>query len=312
MKMKNVAVAVAMLGLAGSFSANAEVQLDFAQDLKIDIGTDQFDFNGDGDGITEIFDNMSFSNLLATSFYDLNAGALTGTFSDTNIDLSAQFSDAVSYTSLDGQNQTQFVYEDGFDRIDKINPLVTVSGDDTEGYGESPQVGGGSSGWWLEVDFKVSGSIDFTDPDALPDYDDGEFTLIYNDTAGTRYDVLVADFYSDIVAVGNLETSAAVEMKFDIDWVRSGFWFASNGGNYTDLATMINQSSAPDLFALSYQINPAQPNAGTLYAIDSDTAIRQAPLAGQGYINVSEPSTLMMFGLTLLGLAGFSRRKRSK
>lgn len=329
-KFKKLTCALALVGL--SSVANAEITLGFAQDIEVDLGalalTTPVDSltagatwdtcgqflgtptciagAGDGDDIAGIFDGLSFSGFLATSIYDTVANdpdALLGTFTDTN-----------DRTVLTGLGITSTTGDD-FDSADGVvdgvtlrHPLEsdtvidellgsTIAPNDNESYGAI------AGSWWFDTEFSVDGIL----AGPVPDYTGGDFELIYKDIFGNEIPVLRSTFVSDSVTLNGL--NAAAILDFDITFAYAGFFSLVDGASNTALESVI--SGPNDIMSVSFDVTPAIPTLDTLGVVSSTKVVRQNLMAGRAIIptEVPEPTSIALFGLGLLGLAGASRRK---
>lgn len=330
-KFKKLTCALALVGLSSVANvANAEVSLSFAKDIQVDLGSltlanpipagESWDtcagINGtsalcgaltnDGDDIAGLFDAFTFSGFLATSIYDLSSGALD-TFIDTN--------DRATLTGLGitDVSGTDFTAADTVSTVSLRHPSVgdsvidellgtQIPGNDNENYGLNESAFGGT--WWFDTVFTVEGAI----VGALPDYSGGSFDLVYKDVWGNSELVLSTEFVNDSVALNGL--NAAVVLDFDVTFAKAGFFsLVGNGGSTTALESVI--SGPNDIMSVSFDVAPAVPSLSTLGMVSATQGVRQADMAGRAIlpIPVPEPTSIALFGLGLLGLAGASRRK---
>lgn len=305
--MKHISKIAAALALTVSMTANAEVSLSFAKDLQIDVsqflGGDTADFDnaglvfgsGDADTRTATFDSFNFANLLATSIYDISDGDVAGSFYDTNVGLPAPG----TYGALAGGGTVAIAAPTASQQtITQISPITeTAVGDlsDDEGYGST---------WSIYTEFTLNGVLDAVGPT----YNAGNFKLFFRNNLGADGDaveLLSADLYASNVALNG--GNAAVETFFDIKSVISNFFYLQTGGSEVDLATTLDPLANSDTFRVQFVVDPAIPTGESL-AVIGNTAVRQSVLSGSAILPVSEPGTLALFGLALLGLGRLRKR----
>ena len=329
MKRTLLALTLVATGLLTSAQSSAEVTINFAHDMTIDLSVfgnsaNFFDAvapsltagSGDSDDTTAKFDDIGFSGLWATSIYDMSNGSVFGNFFDTNVasELAANGvpgtypslgsiiagTPGATNVALTAPNPTQ-------NRIVALNPITDpslFSTSDDEGYGTS---------WYFSTEFHIDGTLGLT----KPDYTGGYFNLVFNSVIGgltTQETVLEASFNRDSVVIDPMSTTAAsAQMWFDITSAKAGlFTTYTANGTANDLAALTLANQAPE-FRLAFNIDPAVPTAEQLAYVASptgDMAIRQTTLDGSGQLpQVPEPASIALIGLGLLGLAS---RKRIK
>ena len=298
--MKHLSKIAAALALTVSMTANAEVSLSFAKDLQIDLSQfGNYDSasagSNDADNRTGTFDSFNFANLLATSIYDLSDGSVQGSFYDTNVGLPA----AGSYSALSGGGSVTLTTPNQSQKsISTLSPVTdtfSFAGSDDEGYGTN---------WSIYTEFTLNGDLDAFGPT----YNSGTFKLFFFAGAGqpgTGTELLSADLYASNVALNG--GNAAVETFFDIKSVISDFFFIQAGGSEFDLADTLDPNANSDTFRVQFVVDPAVPSGDTL-AVVGNTAVRQSVLSGSAILPVSEPGTLALFGLALLGLGRLRKR----
>lgn len=325
-KLKKLSCVLALVGF--SSVATAEVSLSFAKDIEVNLGAltlatpipagESWDTcaklfgnpvcggTDDGDNLAGLFDAFTFSGFLATSIYDLGPGGLS-TFTDTNdratlTALGITDPTGADFDSVDSSTTVSLRHPATGDTV--IDELLgtQIAGNDNENYGYDDNNGGS---WWFDTVFTVTGEI----AGAQPDYTGGNFDLVYRDIWGNSELVLSTTFVDDTVSLNGV--NAAVVLDFDVTFAHAGFFsLVDGGGSKTPLENII--SGPNDIMSVSFDVAPAIPSLSTLGVIpNTGKAVRQADMAGRAILPVAvpEPTSIALFGLGLLGLAGASRRK---
>lgn len=277
-----------------------------ATDMYIDLGTNTYDDTfilpsgatvtgaaADADTKTDIFTEFGFSQLLATSVYDISSGPIGvgTTFYDTN--KTADFlalGIPTSGLALDGSTTVSLAMPlPGQLDIDNLSPIASVNG---EGFNNS---------WLLTVDYFFDGIITASGPQ----YTGGDFTVNFVDVlnSANNFVALAGDI------VGSSFVGANLEITFEIDQAADNFLFTQDtNGNFVDVEDLVSNGGKPTI-TLDTNVNPPTPTADQLLAIGTN-AVRQTTLDGTFVVNVPEPSSIAIFGAGLLALAGLRRKAK--
>lgn len=293
MKLVKTILAASVLTLSTGAMAN-DMYLDLTNlggnlhDSSRFIGT------ADANSTTATFNEFGFSQILATSLYDMTDGTPLGSFYDTNIpaELTAAGIPA-SGTALDGITTVSLVMPDcplGQCDIDALSPLVPPLATDNEGFIQT---------WDLQVAYHFDGTLDA----AGPTYTGGTFDIYFNSLIDDTYDGLVISG----VLTGSTLNAANLDLFFDITYALDDFLYIDSGSSFLDAADVIANGYVPTM-VLDTNVNPPVPTADQLLLVGTN-AVRQTTLDGSITAQVPVPGTLALLGLGLLGAS--VRRRRS-
>lgn len=296
MKAKKIvgAITVALgLNAAGAMAAPMYIDLTSIDANPLKYGTV---FNTNVDGQTAVFTEFGFSQLLATSIYDLSDGSVFGAFEDTNI----------ASTLLAAGVPNSGLALDGLTTVNLVNPLVPgqVDIDDLSPIAMTGDAEGFGLTWELLVEYSFTGNLSA----GGPQYTGGTFEVIFNSLIDDTDDqsVLTGTLVGSTIAAANLD------LFFDVDTALDGFlWVENSQGGFTNAGDSYLANGGTFDLALDTNVNPPIPTLDQLLLVGTN-AIRQTTLDGSITGTVPAPGVLALMGLGFLGLGAARRRKSIK
>lgn len=241
---------------------------------------------------------------MTTSGYSQITQSLTGGTDDTILDEGDTFSEFGAVTVLsantsstekailfDGGNSTAYVVFSGltgsiYNYNDGGTPTSDASGitDDTFQFTFDPGVG--SIDFYLETD-------DDLDPTT-------------NATHLASLTLLEGEGYSPF-DVGGTFPEGDISLSAGFTWVKDDFWFLEQGLTDIDFNDFMDTYGIPSIFATSFnlgatlQSDPQDVNGDILISVTNEGSFI--------FSAVPEPTTMVLFGIGLLGFASISRRR---
>lgn len=297
MKTKlSIAIAALLLSTTGSVVAAP------VSNMSINVGSNGYEFAtapfataNDANFTTALFSEFGFTQILATSVYDISDGSILGSFYDTNIasELTAAGVPA-SGLAMDGLTTVNLAMpaaNGSQTNIDALSPIVPPlnTTPDSEGYDAT---------WDLKVLYHFDGTLDGT---TGPSFTGGYFDLYFDDYLNNANDRKVIR----ASVTGSTITAANLDIFFNITFAETGFLFI----NGIDVASLIASGDFATLH-LDTNVNPPIPAANQLLVVGTN-AIRQTTLDGSISGNVPEPASLALLGMGLLGFGASRRRKQA-
>lgn len=299
MKMNKLALSIfAVTAMAASASA-------LATDMYIDLGTNAYGSvlplpSNDADSTTDVFTEFGFSQLLATSVYDLTSGPIGvgTTFYDTNKTsdfVNLGINPTTSGTALDGITNVNLSQPTvGQVDVDNLSPLPANA--DVEGFGFT---------WRLTTEYFLDGILTASGPQ----YTSGTFTINFESLISpTTFVALEGSLTGSAISGPNLD------LIFDITAAADDFLFVNApGSGFVDVHDILANGGTPSI-KLDTNVNPPFPQDNQLLALTdmngNDVGVRQTTLDGTFVVNVPEPSSIAIFGAGLLALAGLRRKAK--
>lgn len=262
-----------------------------------------YDYSGigghtaDADSQTGLFNEFGYSQLMATSVYDLSDGSVFGSFYDTNMASElASLNIPASGVSMAGPSQPNVsltVPVAAQVDLDALSPLAPPLSSDNEGF---------LATWALNILYHFDGTLGA----GGPVYTGGTFSVFFNDFTNDAND---REVMSGILT-GSLLQAANLNLFLTLTSVEANFLFVDDGfGNFYDASTR----NVP--LVLDTNVNPPIPTPNQLLVVVDDNgnpnAIRQTTLDGSIGVAIPEPASLALIGLGLLGLS-VTRRRQAK
>ena len=242
----------------------------------------------DANTTTGLFNEFGFSQLLATSVYDLTDGSVMGSFYDTNYNLGA-LGLPTSGTPMSGTGTVSLSLPTAAQiDLDALSPLVPPLSGDSEGFLFT---------WGLNILYKFNGTLTASGPV----YTGGTFEVWFDDYNNNANDRKVI---SGILTGSQLQ-AANLNLFLTITYAEANFLFVEDSnGNYRDAST----GDVP--LVLDTNVNPPIPTPDQLLQVGTN-AIRQTTLDGSITAAIPEPGSAALIGLGLLGVGALRRRRAS-
>ncbi|SIS47893.1 PEP-CTERM sorting domain-containing protein [Neptunomonas antarctica] len=299
MKIFNkTAIALALVLGASSSVYASPMQLDLSSFGGNQHDAGRFIGTADANSSTATFTEFGFSQMLATSAYDMTDGSLLGSFYDTNIPAElAALGVPTSGIAMDGVTTVNLASPlcaagGGQCDIDALSPIVPPLASDNEGFLQT---------WDLQVAYHFDGTLTA----AGPSYTGGTFEVFFNSFLDDNLDALA---FSGTLT-GSTLSAANLDLFFDITFAADNFLNIWNGSSWVDAHDAIAAGDVPTL-ALDTNVNPPIPTLDQLLLV-GDSAIRQTTLDGSVTANIPEPASIALFGLGLLGFGAASRKRKA-
>ncbi|SEK63286.1 PEP-CTERM sorting domain-containing protein [Ectothiorhodospira marina] len=340
-KKNVIRIAVGMsLGAGVSLASGAPIN------FSIDTG---FDFDNDGSTKTGVYTDLSFSNSRATSIYDLSTGPIGSgtTVIDTNIDSEL---DSRGFQSVIGQDpggdvirRPGLIGDRNVTQLSPADDAAITNGFATgtggfSSWGLPSPFGGEGTSWGLTYNWFLEGTVDANGQGV---FSDGFFDIYYHDSIPTASDPDDADYAdrnfqgtqvlrlnvdgSQILAgdevglriFGDIDYSWLDDEDAPDNFVKNFFWDEDSNISFYDLWASGQES---DQVMVNWLIS-TQVFAGTDFDVatvsDDDKnllwGIRQTSLDGNNrFEKVPEPSSLALFGISLLIMGGIMAKRGSR